>query len=478
MTKAFGCSIQYSRSNHQGETIMLRKNSRLGLRSVSLVAIGAATLMTAGSAVAAEKLYGGGSTSPVPAFVGEAYLATTPDSRLSTNAGNNAGIGFQTAIISPGSVFAAYTAATTNQISYCQTGSGFGKTALNGSVANLACRDYTQYGSPPTDILPAGFSAVAATPDFTATDIPISTTDYNNFIAGSNAATRTAIVQIPVLAGAIALPYNDSVNSVPVVNLAIPNICRIYSGLIKDWSGVFVNGGTPVGNGPIRIVYRSDGSGTTLAFTSYLASECNNRFGVPANFFMPNQVFASAITGGVAIYANSIGVSGNSAVVAQTKTNNNALGYADFGEVDSQAARYVTVNGYDPAQFGDNSLGFPAPITTTFLRGQVLNGATTAAAPAVIPVNARNCLILIHPTTAISNRYPIAAFIYLNGYYAGNGGVLHIDAIKQLYMTFYKLPFDSRPVLPTGFAYLDGSVGGVVRSMIAGGTVSEPGCVF
>jgi phosphate transport system substrate-binding protein len=445
-------------------------NSRL--RNLGTLAIATTCFMAATSAMAAEKLYGGGATFPSPAYVGEGYLATTPDARLSTNAGNNAGAGFQTAVISPGSVFAAYTAATTNQISYCQTGSGFGKTALNGSVANLACRDYGP-------LAPAGLSAAAATPDFTATDSPISGTDYSNFIAGPNDTTRTGIVQIPTLAGAIALPYHDSVNSVPVVNLTTEQVCKIFSGQIKNWSGI-LNGSTPVGSGNIRIVYRSDGSGTTFAFTSYLASRCNSQFGVPASFFTPNQVFTSAITGGVAIYAASTGASGNNGVVSQTKANSNAIGYADFGEVDSQAARFATVNGYNPAQFG-NVAGVPTPvsITTALLRGQVLNGATTAAAPAAIPAAARNCLLLINPTTTISNRYPIAAFTYLNGYYAGNGSVLHIDAIKKLYRTFYNLPVSSRPVLPAGFAYLDGfaAFGNQIRNIIDGAS-GEPGCVF
>lgn len=440
-------------------------------RKIGALAIATTCFMAASSAMAAETLYGGGATFPSPAYVGEGYLATTPDARLSTNAGNTAGVGFQTAAISPGSVFAAYTAATTNLISYCQTGSGFGKTALIGSVANLACRDYSQS--------PAGLSGAAALPDFTATDSPISGTDYSNFIAGTNDTTRTAIVQVPTLAGAIALPYHDSVNGVPVVNLTTEQVCRIYSGQIQNWSGV-LNGATPVGSGAIRIVYRSDGSGTTFAFTSYLAARCNSQFGVPANFFTPNQVFTSAITGGVAIYAASTGASGNNGVVSQTKLNSNALGYADFGEVDSQAARYATVNGYDPAQFGNVS-GVPTPvsITTALLRGQVLNGATTAAAPATIPVAARNCLLLVNPTTTISNRYPIAAFTYLNGYYAGNGGVLHIDAIKKLYRTFYNLPVSSRPVLPAGFAYLDGFApfGNQIRNIIDGAN-GEPGCVF
>ena len=442
------------------------------IRNISTLAVATTIFMAATSAMAVEKLYGGGATFPAPAYVGNANLGTTPDARLSTNAGNNAGAGFQTAGISAGSVFAAYTTATTNQISYCQTGSGFGKTVLNGSIANLNCRDFGP-------LAPVGLSAAAVTPDFTGTDSPISTTDYNNFIAGPNDTTRTGIVQVPTLAGAIALPYNASVSGVPVVNLTTEQVCRIYSAKITNWSGI-LNGATPVGSGAIRIVYRTDGSGTTFAFTSYLASKCNGLYTIPAGFFTPNQVFASAVTGGVAIYAASTGASGNNGVVAATIANSNAVGYADFGEVDNQGADYATINGFDPGQFGNVS-GVPTPvsITTALLRGQVLNGATTAAAPAAIPVNARNCLLLINPTTTISNRYPIAAFTYLNGYNTGNGGVLHIDAIKKLYRTFYNLPVSSRPVLPAGFAYLDGfaAFGNQIRNIIDG-AAGEPGCVF
>lgn len=449
--------------------------------NLCFTAIAIALAVAAGSATAAENLYGGGATFPVPAYVGGDYLLTTPDARLSTNAGNNAGLGFQTAALSATSVFADYSADYAVQdynVSYCQTGSGTGKTTLNGSNANQACRDYSTS--------PLGFSGATARADFIGTDSPISATDYANYKAGPNFATGLGITQIPTLAGAIALPYNDAVSAVsPRFNLTTQQVCQIYAGVIKDWNGIPATG-APAGS-TITIVYRTDGSGTSFALTSWLASRCNGNFGIAAGFFTPNQTFASSMTGGLAIYAASIGASGNAGVVSAVGaavSPTKAMGYADYAEVDSQDntnanLNFVTVNGLNPSTFGGAGAQRQVALAASSLkRGQVLNGSTFAPVDPTIPASIRNCLFTVDPAVAIAGQYPIAAITYLDGHNSGNG--TKVDAIKKLYQHFYNLPVANRPALPAGFAYVDGTAAGfgdLIRAALAP-TGGEPGCVF
>ncbi|MBN6149805.1 substrate-binding domain-containing protein [Xanthomonas sp. AmX2] len=422
----------------------------LKLSRFSAIAVAVAAL-SSGSAMAAENLYGGGATFPAQPYVGTGYLTPNPDARLSTNAGNTPGTGFTVSGIAAGSVFGTYKTNTTNNVSYCQTGSGLGKTALNGAIANQSCRDFSA--------TPVGFSAPTSatnTPDFIGTDSPLSTNDYNAFLTGANAAARVGLVQIPTIAGAIALPHNDSVDNVA---LTTAQICRVYSGLVSNWSSIpGVTGST----GPIKIVYRTDGSGTSFAFTSFLAARCNGTANVPSGFvFTPNQSFTAALPGGAsAVYGTrGVGASGNAGVVAAvlSTANADALGYADIGEVIAQAADYATVNGFDPALFGKNSSGAPTPISipvTGLLTGRVLDGATHNPVPGSGSTAIKNCVRLVNPTAAIANAYPIAAITYLAGYTNGNGSAAHIQALKDLYGQFYNTT--TRPVLPNGFAYLDG----------------------
>ena len=433
---------------------------------ITALAVSVSAMLSAGSAMAAQTLYGGGSTFAAPPYVGTDYLVPVPSARLSTNASNTAGSGFTTAGVSVGSIFDVYTTNYLNKISYCQTGSGFGKNSLNGASTALSsgqCNDFSTS--------PVGFSAPTDSPDYIGTDSPYSTTDYNAFLASTQFAPHQGIVQIPTIAGAIALPHNDTVDNVA---MHTANVCRIFSGLATKWSSVAGVTGTGA-TGTIKIVYRTDSSGTTFAFTRYLAANCNGTAYVPSGFvFTPNSTFNSALPGGVtAVYGSrAIGASGNAGVVQATlnAANANALGYADIGEVLAEAAGYATVNGFDPAKFGLNSSNVPTPISiaiTSLMTGKVLDGATANDVPGSSSQSIKDCVRLVNPAFKVSATYPIVAITYLASYTNGNGTLGHTNAIKNLYNLFYN--HAKRPVLSTGYAYLDGvaTFGTSVKSTIS-----------
>jgi len=420
---------------------------------VTALAFAVGALMSAGSAMAGQKLYGGGATFPAVPYTGSTYLDVLPNARLSTANGNNAGAGFTTATIGAGSLFDSNAVHYLNTVSYCQTGSGFGKNALNGAATALAsgqCKDFSTS--------PAGLSAPTDTPDFIGADAPYSTTDYNAFLAGPQFATHTGVVQIPTIAGAIALPHNTDVDNVALTPV---QVCRIYSGLTTSWGKI--GGVTGTGNkSPIKIIYRTDSSGTTFAFTRYLAATCNGTTAVPAGFvFTPSSTFNSALPGGVtAVYGTrAIGASGNNGVVAATldPANASALGYADIGEVLNQGAGYAIVAGFDPAKFGLDASNVPTPISislTSLLTGKVLDGATANDVPGANDQSIKNCVRLIDPAFKLTRAYPIVAITYFAANYSGNGTTQHQAAIRNLLNLSYNHSF--RPVLPTGYAYIDG----------------------
>lgn len=433
----------------------------------SSLATATVLLIAAGSANAAD-LYGGGATFPAPAYVGDLYNSASPKFRLSRDASiaspavTSAALGNTnpgpSATLTP--VFAKFRALyPADAASYCQTGSGTGKKVLNndGLAANGACGD----ASTPA---PTGFASNGPSPDFIGTDSPISTADYTTFNTNV-AATRTAIVQIPTLAGAIALPFEDT--NVTALALNTEKVCRIYSAQITDWTDPLLGLGLS-GSHPITIVYRQDGSGTSFAFTSYLAAQCNGRYGVPGsttnpndptNFFKPNQSFETAVkqSGVWPAYAALAPASGNSGVVAKVNSTVDAFGYGDVAEVIAQGVMYATVNTFSPS-------AMPASLSlapSSLLQGQVLNGATTAAAPGSATAAQKNCLKLVSPSAPISGAYPIVAVTYLNAYYGANAAA-KVTPLRNLFKLFYDTT--NAPTLPTGYSYLSGNA--LFRSQI------------
>jgi len=82
-----------------------------------------------------------------------------------------------------------------------------------------------------------------------------------------------ALVQIAESAGPVCITYNLEQLKVPL-NLSAKTLSGIYLGTIKNWQDPAIKKDNPRVNLPkegIEVVYRSDGSGTTNIFTTYLA---------------------------------------------------------------------------------------------------------------------------------------------------------------------------------------------------------------
>ena len=90
---------------------------------------------------------------------------------------------------------------------------------------------------------------------FAATDDPISDKD--------RAKVSRGVVQIPTVGGTIAIAYN---NPACKLKLTQKQVVSVFMGSIDNWKEL----GCPAGK--ISVAHRSDGSGTTAAFTESLQS--------------------------------------------------------------------------------------------------------------------------------------------------------------------------------------------------------------
>lgn len=199
---------------------------------------------------------------------------------------------------------------------------------------------------------------VAGTVDFGATDEPIK--------ASEAAKVKRGVVQFPAVGGTIAVAFNKA--DCKGLKLTQKQVVDIFLGEIKTWDQL------NCGKGKITVAHRSDGSGTTFAFTNSLSafsSEWKSKVGEGKSVKWPvgvggkgNEGVAGVITNtpGAIGYINQAFVRGPiKAAAVQNKAGKFVLPTLAGGaaalnniQLDSRLA------GEDPNPAGDKSY----PITT------------------------------------------------------------------------------------------------------------------
>jgi hypothetical protein len=252
-----------------------------GAASTPRISVGARPNAVSGTYVS------GGATLPAIAYDGGSAGSVAGNTNLSTNT---------TAVA--GTVFKYWGKA----FSYCQTGSGFGKKILDGTVA----ADASACVAPPGTA--AGFTTLKQTfADVVGSDSPIAASEYSAFLTdaktgGQNIVGRVAPVQVPYVAGSIALFYRNSSIGSATVTLAPSTICGIASGAITNWDEIPVNPAEPTGAKygakTLTFVVRADSSGTTFSFSNYLSGgspkTCSATFGLNSVFDIDDTTVSPA----------------------------------------------------------------------------------------------------------------------------------------------------------------------------------------
>jgi phosphate transport system substrate-binding protein len=153
------------------------------------------------------------------------------------------------------------------------------------------------------------------TVDFGASDVPMTSAEIA--AAGGDAT----LVQFPTTIGVEAISYN--LPNVDRLQLDGTALADIYLGKVKKWDDAEIkalNSGVSLPSTAITVVHRSDGSGTTYAFTDYLAKvsdEWKTKVGTAKSVAWPTGV----------------GAQGNAGVGQQVKTTEGAIGYVELAYV-------------------------------------------------------------------------------------------------------------------------------------------------
>jgi phosphate transport system substrate-binding protein len=138
---------------------------------------------------------------------------------------------------------------------------------------------------------------VAGSVDFGATDAPIKSSQA--------AKVSRGVVQFPAVGGTIAVAYNKA--DCPKLNLSQKQLADIFLGKITSWDQL------KCGKGKITVAHRSDGSGTTFAFTNSLSafsSEWKSKVGEGKSVKWPVGVGGKGNEGVAGVIGNTPGAIG------------------------------------------------------------------------------------------------------------------------------------------------------------------------
>ena len=211
---------------------------------------------------------------------------------------------------------------------------------------------------------------------FGATDDAISQKDIKSVSRG--------VVQIPTVGGTIAVAYNKPGCT---LKLTQKQVVSIFMGSIKNWKQL----GCADGN--ITVVHRSDGSGTTAAFTDSL------------------KAFSKEWTIGSGKSVNwkvGVGGKGNDGVAGTLTTTQGSIGYLN----------QAFVKGVLKAAAIQNKAG------------QFVLPNATSGAKALAGIKLDKNLAGGDPNPSASGAYPIATLTYILFYAKGNGS--KAEGIRQM----------------------------------------------
>ncbi|MEH1834753.1 MAG: substrate-binding domain-containing protein [Nostoc sp.] len=211
-------------------------------------------------------------------------------------------------------------------------GNGAGASTVNAlftglkTVAPGFTYTYTANGSG------AGLKAFLTQTPPAGTPSPITFAASDDPVAGTEKVTGgRGYVQVPVIGVGITLAYNASGLTVPAggIKLSRASYCGILNGSITNWNNQSIstdNGRQIALNVPIKVVHRTDSSGSTFVLTSHLNAACKpaGTPGIPSAYVWNRGVGTTVNWPSTFIGANGGG--GVATAIASTK---GAIGYVD-----------------------------------------------------------------------------------------------------------------------------------------------------
>ena len=187
----------------------------------------------------------------------------------------------------------------------------------------------------------------AKTVDFGATDNPVKFEDLE----------KDGMVQFPAIIGGVVPVINVDGVKPGELKLDGPTLADIFQGVISDWGDkriALMNPGVKIPSGPITVVHRADGSGTTAIFTDYLAKT--------------STLWKDAVGAGASVKwpaASSVGGKGNEGVAANVSRVKNSVGYVEYAYAKKNKMTHIALKNKEGNFVQPDDLTFAAAAAGT-----------------------------------------------------------------------------------------------------------------
>jgi len=265
---------------------------------------------------------------------------------------------------------------------------------LSGAGASFPSKIYTRWffdlaksGGPRVNYQAVGSGSgrkafIDETINFGASDDPMKDSDIEK--------VKRGLVQIPMVGGTIAFGYNYDCD----LKLTQEQAVQVAMGMIKNWKELGCK------SGKLTWTHRSDGSGTTKAFTNSMEA-----FSKTWNLG----------TGKSVKWPAGVGAKGNSGVAGVIQNTPGAIGYVNQSYIKGNVKAAALQN----------------------LSGEFVTPNTESGAIALNGINLDENLAGKNPNPTAKGAYPIATLTWILAYETGNG-----RNTKAIQDTFYKLLSD------------------------------------
>jgi phosphate transport system substrate-binding protein len=249
---------------------------------------------------------------------------------------------------------------------------------LSGAGASFPAKIYTRWfsdlakeGGPRVNYQAVGSGSgrkafIDETVNFGASDDPMKAKDIAKVTRG--------LVQIPMVGGTIAFGYNYDCD----LKLTQEQAVRVAMGKISNWKEV----GCPAGK--MTWAHRSDGSGTTKAFTNSMEA------------FSKTWTLG---TGKSVAWPAGVGGKGNAGVAGIIRNTPGAIGYVNQSYIKGEIKAAALQN----------------------LSGEYLKPSTESGAKALNGITLDENLAGKNPNPTAKGAYPIATLTWILAYEEGNG---------------------------------------------------------
>ena len=283
---------------------------------------------------------------------------------------------------------------------------------LSGAGASFPSKIYTRWffdlaksGGPRVNYQAVGSGSgrkafIDETVNFGASDDPMKDSDIEKVTRG--------LVQIPMVGGTIAFGYNYDCD----LKLTQEQAVQVALGMVKNWKELGCK------SGKLTWAHRSDGSGTTKAFTNSMEA------------FSKTWTLG---TGKSVKWPSGVGAKGNSGVAGVIQNTPGAIGYVNQSYIKGNVKAAALQN----------------------LSGEYVKPTVEAGAKALNGITLDENLAGKNPNPTAKGAYPIATLTWILAYEEGNGK--NTKAIKTTLSTLLSDEYqDKAPKL--GFVPLKGEI--------------------